>query len=426
MNEKAKEIINDFELQAVPENERKSFLSITMVWTGFVFVISSMLAGGGLAAGLTMKEIIITTIIGNLFLSIVAILISTISCKTGLTFALLTRYSFGRKGSRVASFFVPIVNIGWYTIQAAVYGHLVAQILHLNALGENIAMMISALVMGVFAIIGIQALTVLGFVAIPAIIFLCIATAMKATGVAGGFNAVMAIVPENPMSISSALTIVIGTWIFAASTCNADFMRYAKNVKEAALSSFVGLVVGNTLLITCGAITAFAMNDSDLTNVLLKMGLVIPSFILMTTNIFTTNGGNIYSTGLNLANALNIEKKKAIIMILIISALLTLTRPYQIRPLFGFLGTLGNLVPPLPGIMFADYYILNKGKYKRLDDANTVNWNLKAWVAWILSVILVFTVKVGFAPINGIILGVVIYTVLMKFGDNKQNLLVEN
>ena len=41
----------DYELSAVPANQRKSFFSLTIVWTGFVFVITSMMAGGGLATG---------------------------------------------------------------------------------------------------------------------------------------------------------------------------------------------------------------------------------------------------------------------------------------------------------------------------------------------------------------------------------------
>ena len=42
----------EFALCTVPENERKSYFSLTIVWTGFVFVITSMMAGGGLSAGL--------------------------------------------------------------------------------------------------------------------------------------------------------------------------------------------------------------------------------------------------------------------------------------------------------------------------------------------------------------------------------------
>ena len=103
----------EFSLSAVPESERKSYISLTIIWTGFVFVIVSMMAGGTLAVGLSFKEVIYATLIGNVFLCLIAVAVSVIASKTGLTFALLTRYSFGVTGSKVASIFVPIVNIGW-------------------------------------------------------------------------------------------------------------------------------------------------------------------------------------------------------------------------------------------------------------------------------------------------------------------------
>ena len=86
-----------------------------------------MMAGGTLAVGLSFKRGHLRHApIGNVFLCLIAVAVSVIASKTGLTFALLTRYSFGVTGSKVASIFVPIVNIGWYTIQAATYGHFVA------------------------------------------------------------------------------------------------------------------------------------------------------------------------------------------------------------------------------------------------------------------------------------------------------------
>ena len=37
---------NEFSLCTVPESERKSYFSLTIIWTGFVFVVTSMMAGG--------------------------------------------------------------------------------------------------------------------------------------------------------------------------------------------------------------------------------------------------------------------------------------------------------------------------------------------------------------------------------------------
>ena len=42
------------------------------------------------------------------------------------------------------------------------------------------------------------------------------------------------------------------------------------------------------------------------------------------------------------------------------------------------------------------------------------NFNIIPWSAWVLSLVLVFTLPFGLPSLNGLILGAVIYTVLMK------------
>lgn len=410
----------EFSRCAVPMTERKSFCSLTIVWTGFVFVITSMMAGGGLAAGLNMRDIIIATIVGNIFLSIIAMIVSYIASKTGLTFALLTRYSFGLKGTRLASLFVPIVNIGWYTIQSAAYGHFIAQVFGWGPVGESICMFVSAIIMGIFAISGIRAITILGYVAIPAIVYLSLFTALKSTIVAGGWDALFLYIPKDSIDISTGITIVIGTWILSVSTCIADIMRYAKSPKEAILSTGIGLLGGNILMIMCGAIAAIAVKDSDLTVILLHFGLVIPALILMTTNIFTTNAANLYSTSLNLANVFKMERAKMLWVILIISAFATLIRPYKIEPLFTFLGGLGTVVPPLSGIILADYFIIRKGQYKVEAHEALSNWNIAPWIVWALSIGITYNVNMGLPSLNGLILGFVLYIIISKiFPSNR-------
>lgn len=227
----------------VPLDKRKSYFSLTIVWTGYVFVITSMMAGGGLAMGLKFTDIVLATFLGNIFLGIIATLVSFISGKYGLSFALISRYSFGEGGSRIASFFVPAVNLGWYIIQAAAYGHFIALIFGFDFAGEAVCMILSALVMGIFAFAGMNAITILGYVSIPAIVFLSIATSIKATNIAGGFQNILAHVPAEPIAIGAGVTAVIGTWILSTSTCIADIMRYAKSPKDAILSSLTGLIL---------------------------------------------------------------------------------------------------------------------------------------------------------------------------------------
>lgn len=418
----AEKTLSDFEYSAVPMDKRRSFTTITIIWTGFVFVITSMMAGGGLAAGMAFKDIVGATVIGNVFLSIIGILVSVIACRTGLTFALLTRYTFGRRGSRVASLIVPLVNIGWYTIQSAVFGHFIALILGVDGGALELAIMaLSAVVMGIFAYYGVNALGILGYIAIPAIIYLSLFTAAKSVIVAGGFDKIAAYLPTDQINMTTGITIVIGTWILTAATSIADIMRYAKSTTQAALSALVGLVLGNTLMILTAAVAAIAMGESDLTALLLGMGLVVPSLILMTTNIFTTNAANLYSVSLNLSNAFNMDRRKLIAIVLVVSAVLTLFRPHEVGVLFMLLDVSGMVIPPLAGVLLADYYIVHRAHYEPLDTAILKNWKIASWVTWAAASALVYlvhyTAGFGLPSVNGIVFSLVLYPVFNALLD---------
>ena len=406
----ATEQSNDYEFSAVPQDKRKSYFSLTIVWTGYVFVITSMMIGGGLAAGLNFLDIILVTILGNVFLGVIATLVSIISSKHGLSFALITKYSFGTNGSRIASFFVPAVNLGWYIIQAATYGHFLALIFGFGDVGEAICMVLSAIAMCIFAFCGMRSITILGYGSIPAIVFLSLATAIRAGQIAGGWEGLMAFVPSAPITIGAGVTAVIGTWILSASTCIADIMRYARSTKEAVASALTGLLLGNSLMVICGAVAAIAVNDSDLTNVLLTMGLLIPSIILMTTNIFTTNAANLYSNSLNFSNSFHMERKKMIVIILVIAAALTLFKPYKIDFLFSFLDTLGNVVPPLPGILIADYFIVKKQVFPSLETYEFRKWNPAAFLTWAVALALSFVLP-GLPAIISLVSSIILFPI---------------
>ena len=63
-------------------------------------------------------------------------------------------------------------------------------------------------------------------------------------------------------------------------------------------------------------------------------------------------------------------------VLIAISALATMTQPYKIDSLFVFLSTLGIIVPPLCGIILADFYLVHRGKYIDYDKATFKKWNL--------------------------------------------------
>lgn len=409
---------SEYSFNTVPTEERKSWVSLAITWAGIVFVLTSMSTGGGLAAGLPFKDVILVSILGTLVLGVIAVLTSIMGCKTGLTYALMTKYVFGSVGSRIATVLSPVVNVGWYAVQAAMYGHFLALLLNLGNTGEIIAMVLSALVMGLLAMFGMRWLTILGYVSIPAIVFLCLGTAIRCTDAAGGIAGLFSYQPASSITISAGLTAVIGGWINACSTNIADVFRFAKNKRDAILATIVGLVVADIFMLMCGAIAAIGMNDSDLPNVLLTLGLVIPGVVLMTTNIWTTNGMNIYCVSLCLTNTFKRDRKLLLGICLVVASIITVFRPYQIGILFTILGAFGVAFPPIAGILITDFYFLNHGQYIQLEKAVFRKWNPYVWIAWLGTIALTYVLP-GNQSLVGLILGGVIYFVLMKVTQYK-------
>ena len=80
---------------------------------------------------------------------------------------------------------------------------------------------------------------------------------------------------------------------------------------------------------------------------------------------------------------------------------------------YSFLNVLGNIVPPLAGIILADYFIIHRGSYGSLESAAFARWNAIPWISWIVSAVLVYVIPWGLPSLNSLVLGAVFYVVLM-------------
>ena len=82
--EKEQAYINDYATLVVPQNKRRSSFSLTMVLIGSIICLSSIYTGASFSGGLTVKEVIIACLIGNLTLSVLGGVLSYIGTKTGV------------------------------------------------------------------------------------------------------------------------------------------------------------------------------------------------------------------------------------------------------------------------------------------------------------------------------------------------------
>ncbi len=88
------------------------------------------------------------------------------------------------------------------------------------------------------------------------------------------------------------------------------------------------------------------------------------------------------------------------------------------------------MIPPLAGIIIADYYVVNKGHYMPLEKCRFIKFNPVPWMSWSISVLIVFLL-VYFtpgvtesipAPFIGIVLGALFHIIFMKITGIKVNI----
>lgn len=90
---------DEYSKSAVPMSARKPFMSALIISLGYVFVVTSMQAGSTIGVGLSFNNMVGAVLVSSLILTVLSCIMGVIATKSGLSFGLLSRYSFGRAGT---------------------------------------------------------------------------------------------------------------------------------------------------------------------------------------------------------------------------------------------------------------------------------------------------------------------------------------
>ena len=412
MNKKQQHQDHDYSLEAIPQSEKKGFLSMLVVMLGFAFFSASMIAGGNIGTSLNIGDFLKSVIFGNILLCIYTGLLACIAGDTGLSTHLLARYSFGEKGSYLLSGLVSITQVGWFGVGVAMFAIPVSKVTGINLWTLII---VSGLLMTATAYFGMKSLTILSMIAVPAIAILGSVSAGKAIGDVGGISGLLAIKPSGTMTMSAALAAVVGTFI-SGGTLTPDFTRFSKDRKTAMSTTVIAFLVGNSLMLAFGAIGAMVTGQSDISEVMFTQGLIIPAIIILGLNIWTTNDNALYGSGLGFSNITKQPKSRMVIINGVVGTFLSMI---LYNNFMTWLNILNSFIPATGAVIIADYFIINKGKYTDFKTTKFKSVNISAILAWVAGVIGAYTIP-GITPVNSVLTTVVTYVVLTKVTVKKE------
>lgn len=399
-------------MSRVSEAERQSWISIAFLWIGTMICIPMLLVGGLFSVSMTLSNIVLAAFIGFFICSFVMVLTGMQATDLGLPSAMCATKAFGDRGSSLlTSLVVFVAQMGWFGVQTATCATAFNTLMAL--VGINVPFWISCVIWGavmlITAVYGFTMMKILNYIAVPALVVLCIYGAYHA-GSDMGLTAMLALMPETPLPMSAAISTVIG--LFAVGTViNCDYARYAKSRKDAVKATFIGVLPAAVMMITVGAVMAMSTGNYDITSVFASMGLPVISMLVLILATWTTNTSNAYTSGLAAMKVFSLRDERRPLVTMLCGAIGTLIAIAGLADaLSTFITVLSSFVPPIAGVMIADYWIVGKGKLENWYPVRGFNWN--GILAWAIGSIVALKFSFFSPALDGIIVCCIAYVVL--------------
>jgi cytosine permease len=401
----------DFTTGKVAQTGRKSNLSMFMIMLGFTFFSASMWAGQKLAAGLDFQGFLLSLLLGGLILGAYTGALGFIGAESGLTLDMLARRSFGNKGSWLPSAMISFTQVGWFGVGLAMFAIPVAkEVLHLDLDGDMPAKVymlvaIAGILMTASAYFGIKGLTLISYIAVPAVAILGTVAMILAikrgdVGLVEQFSR-----GTKDLSVIAGAGLVIGSFV-SGGTATPNFTRFAKNARVGLWVTVIAFFLGNSLMFLFGAVSSIYVGGNDIFEVMLNLNLFYLAVLVLGLNIWTTNDNALYTGGLGLSNIFGISKKT---MVLISGLIGTVAAVWLYNNFCDWLNVLNCTLPPVGIILILSYFCNRKAYLEEKMPSISVNWFSVAGV--ILGAVVANLVKWGIPSINGMVVAAILFLI---------------
>ncbi|MFB6105808.1 MAG: cytosine permease [Halobacteriaceae archaeon] len=369
----------DWPVDHVPQTERKGLVSISAVLLGFVFFAGTIWAGADVGASLGFQRTLTAMGVGYAILGVYVAALCAIAAEAGLTTVLLSRYTFGWTGAKWADLLLGGTQVGWFGVTIPLIAVPTAKYF-----GVNTPTWVAGLVVvwGVLhlatAYFGYGGMELLSYVAVPALVLIGLVSVGIAVQDAGGLGGLMT-GGSGEMTFGAAVTVVVGTFI-SGGTQAPNWARFARNRRVGFWAGLVAFLLGNGFLFLSGAVGGSVYDVTpagDLYEVLAAQGLAAVGLIALVLNIWTTNDNAAYAFGVAGSEAFDFDRKRPFVIaggaVGVVIALL----PGAESALIPWLSVLGQYVPPLGGVIIADFLFVWTLSVPRMDDVGftAVRWS---------------------------------------------------
>ncbi|WP_238739298.1 MULTISPECIES: purine-cytosine permease family protein [Pseudomonas] len=389
--------IENRSVEFIPENERYgSAKRLFTIWCSTNMQVTTMVIGAlGVVAGLNLGWTFIGLILGNLIGSIFMAAHSAQGPHLGIPQMIQSRAQFGVIGAGVPLAIVVFAYILFTAANCVVMRDSVKAVVPVS--DNNAIILFSLLTLGV-GFVGYELIHKIGawMSAISSILFALAAYAVLQHGLPDG----LWLLSADTFKFATFCLVVTqaASWTLGFSPYVADYSRYLPSsisTRSTFWYSYLGIVVGSTLVMLLGAIMAATAMDitTDPGSVIAKLfpGYENLAYYAIIIGVLLWNVMNLYSsymstatifTGFNGATRISLLTKFLIMAVVsVIVTWVAISAQYNFSAYFSdiLIGQVYVLVP-WSAINLVDYYLTRKGRYNvpAMYNANSiygkVNW----------------------------------------------------
>ena len=366
---------------------KRGWVSMFCVLVAIGVDLSSVILGAELANSMPIDQAILSVVVGSFCSAVLYTICSLVGSSTSLSTSMITKQVFGELGSKIFSVVIGISLLGWFGVQVGFFSQNSEILLsHFNIMIDpKIISLVGGLLMMSTVIYGYKSMEKLSVYSVPFLLILMFFTIYLAFSKNGmpaidhDMKATMTFAQGVSLSVS---IIIVGAII------SPDISRWAIDAKNCALSSFWGILFGNSFMIIVSIILVKCMGTSEIMNIFITLGKV-PQ------NVLT-------------------------IVLGIIATLLAVFGIYE--RFTDFLNLLGIIIAPVGGVYTAEYYIIKK-EFKEFTENRVITTKpvvIRSIIAWVIGIAVTALSTYGFmhltsiASLDGFLVGFVAQVILGK------------
>jgi cytosine permease len=373
--------MDDFSLRRVPRTAVQSTLDIALVRMGLTVSTSDLLFGYTIGLYFGFWAALLIALAYSVLIAGISILMGFIGLRERTSFALSSRFAFGKEGSRLPSLVLAVIIAGFYGYILGITVDIFPGHTHPATLALD-SLLLGAVFLLISALGFRHGLRWAGRIGVPLMIVLVLIADYAAIRHAGGLAAIAHVVPKQVgrMAVTTMIGLGVSKWLGGA-LITPDAMRFGKDGWAVVSTTLAEFVVGNFGFNLLGLILGLSLGVSDLGKAFGLLGMTALATVAFLVQSVTVEMNELYAASLAVSNALGVRRVVTNVVVGVLGIFIGYYGVSHgiIASFLGFIGDVGYALPVIAGIMIADYFVVRRMHYPEgLEGLPAVNWRAVA------------------------------------------------